>query len=548
MTMEHTSRAARYVTLRDYLRVLRHYRLAILAITLIGAGLGLVDAKRQTPVYQASATVQFRDPTQDLSVVGFGSNAVEPPAQQAATQAETLSRAQIVNTIKATIGTKLSTAQLGGSLSASVSPSSSLLIVSGTSTNPGFASRLANTAAQVLVNLDNQHNRTRFKAFADDLRARIKALRAAPGGGTLGQPGVPLTTGTSQLAFYSEELARADTLSQFAEGASVAQQATPPTTPISPKTVRSTILGFVLGLLVAVFFAFLRDSMDRRLRGPHEIESQFHLPVLGYVRNQAMGQIARAGGPNGDGTLDLEAFRIIRRNLEFLDLDSSPRSIVVTSALPEEGKSTVAGSLAFAIASAGKLTLLVDCDLRRPTLSARLGVEQSPGLSDFLARDATPDEILRTIEFHDPLNASLNGSATSLNGHGPTAETAADEHPEATEHSLVFIPSGSPTSRAAELLGSKRFKEFLEQISAVYDVVVLDSSPLLPVADTLEVVPLVEGVIICAREYQTTRDVAAATKSALSRFPDRPTGLVVTGVKPHRGDDDAYTYTYSYST
>ena len=298
--------------------------------------------------------------------------------------------------------------------------------------------------------------------------------------------------------------------------------------------MRSGILGLVLGLLLAIVMAFFRDSLDRRLRTPHDIEESFHYPILGHVREQAMGRIVRPQDDGGDdNALDLEAFRILRRNLEFMNLDSPPRSIVVTSGVPEEGKTTVASSLAVAIASTGKRTLLVDCDLRRPTVAARFDVEKTPGISDFLAGEATPEEILRPIVFSDA--PSVNGGASSSNGSNGDVEN----------HTLVVIPAGSPTSHAAELLGSRRFKAFLEEVVQAYDAVVIDSTPLLPVADTLEILPYVDGVVICAREAKTTLEQARAAKTALSRFPERPTGVVITGVRARGSEYEIYSYSYS---
>jgi non-specific protein-tyrosine kinase len=97
------------------------------------------------------------------------------------------------------------------------------------------------------------------------------------------------------------------------------------------------------------------------------------------------------------------------------------------------------------------------------------------------------------------------------------------------------------------LIGSAQFKEFIQEVVEAYDVVVIDSCPLLPVADTLEILPLVEGVVVCAREGKTTRDEAKAVTSAMSRFPARPTGIVITGIKPRRSEYGAYSYSYSYS-
>ena len=110
---------------------------------------------------------------------------------------------------------------------------------------------------------------------------------------------------------------------------------------------------------------------------------------------------------------------------------------------------------------------------------------------------------------------------------------------------FVCVPAGSSMSGAAESLGSPQFREFIEEVSQVYDVVIFDSSPLLPVADTLEILPHVDAVILCAREFKTTRAQASAAKAALSRLPERPTGIVVTGVKP--GRDDYYDYSYYQS-
>jgi capsular exopolysaccharide synthesis family protein len=288
----------------------------------------------------------------------------------------------------------------------------------------------------------------------------------------------------------------------------------------SPHKVRSTLIGGVLGLLLAIAAVFLRDTLDRRLRTGEDVETSFHIPVLARIRSKPLGKIAQiAALSNEDYLTDVEAFRILRRNLEMLSIDSPPRSIIVTSAAGEEGKTTVAGSLAFAMASAGKRTLLVDCDLRQPTLASRLGVKQSPGMSEFLMGVATPEEIINPIAFD---------RVASLDGGGSIP--------------LVVIPAGTPNPHSAELLSSRAFREFLQQVLEAYDVVVFDSSPLLPVADTLEMLPHVDAVIVCARESKTTRGEAQAVKSALERFPGVLAGIVITGVKPRHSEYAVYKH------
>lgn len=522
--MEDTARAARYVTLRDYIRVLRRYRVAIAVLAIIGAAAGFLDARRHTAVYQATTVVAFHDPTQDLSLVGFGSNNVETPAQLAAENAETITRPSVLDQVAHNLGTSVSAAALASEISSQVSPASGLLDINAQASDPAFAARLANAVAQVVVAQDNQQTKNRFAAIAQNTRRQI---------GILGQR-AKSTASSTQLLFYEDELARLDTLTKFATSAALQQVASQPSTPISPKTVRSTLIGLALGLLLAIAVAFFRDSTDRRLRSASDIESHLRFPVVGQVRHEAMGQVPHlANGTGADYRVDLEGFRIMRRNLEFLDVEQPPRSFIVTSAVPDEGKTTVASSLAFTMASVDKRTLLVDCDLRRPAIATRLGIEPSPGMSDFLAGQATPAEVLRTVVITEP---------SGLNTNGPDGSSAGT-----ISHELVCIPAGTPTSRAAELLGSGRFRKFLADVKELYDVVVIDSSPLLPVADTLEMLPHVDGIIVCVRDQQTTREEALAAKAALSRFPERPTGLVVTDVKPNRDEYELYSYSYSYS-
>jgi capsular exopolysaccharide synthesis family protein len=223
---------------------------------------------------------------------------------------------------------------------------------------------------------------------------------------------------------------------------------------------------------------------------------------------------------------DLEGFRVLRTNIEFLDVDNPPKVLLVTSALPQEGKSTVATGLAAAYAVAGKRTLVVECDLRRPTLATRTGISATPGLSDYLVGRAEPQQVLQSI-------APPSGPA---NGNEASTMTAAVP--------FVAITAGSPSPQPAELLRSKRCSEFLAQVRDAYDVVLLDTCPLLSVADTLELLPAADAVIICVRASKTTRDQAKAAKAALAHFPTRPSGVVLTGARSH--DAGAYPGYYSY--
>ena len=308
-----------------------------------------------------------------------------------------------------------------------------------------------------------------------------------------------------------------------------------PSSPSSPKPVRNGIAALIFGLLLGLAIAVLRDALDRRLRHSSDVTQVLDHPVVGLIRSNALGHAGPNGAParNGRGPLsapDEESFRILQQNVRYLATAADTRTLLVTSAMAEEGKSTVAACLAVANAEAGRRTLLVECDLRRPVLAKRFAINATPGLTDYLTGNAEPSEILQPVAGYSG-RTNVNG-----NGNGNARDASATN--------LVCITSGTNVPQPAKLLASDRFRTFLEEVSKVYDSVILDTAPLLPVADTLSIIPDVATLLVCVRLEHTTRDQARAAHSALSRLPDRPVGLVLTDV---RENEDGYYYG-SYET
>jgi succinoglycan biosynthesis transport protein ExoP len=527
--MDPTSPDGRYQTLRDYLRVLRRYRVPIVVITVLGAVAGYLAAKTETPSYKASATVSIQDPQQNLALAGLTPGLGQQPLALATQSMETLTRPSLMLAVRRALHSREPVAALSSAVAGQVT-AGGLLEITATTSDPALAPRLADTVATVLV---SQNNRAAQALYRADASAVAREIARYPGGQT-----------NAGLQTLQQQQARLATLSRVAQTSQLSQAATPPTSPSSPNTSRSALIGLALGLLVALAAAFLRDTLDRRLRTPQDVETSLHIPVLAHVRNQVMGKTAQIAAVAKKSYMpDVEAFRILRRNLELLGSDRPPRSILVTSTVAGEGKTTVASSLAVAMTIAGKRTLLVDCDLRRPALASRLGIEPSPGISEYLLGTASPEEVLRTVDVAGSRIASRNG--TSGNGNSSNGTSSNGHAANGRGHPLVCIPAGSATAQAVELLGSRRFEEFIEQVSGTYDAVVLDSSPLLPVADTLEIVPHVDAVVVCVRESKTTRAQGDAARATLSRFPDRPAGIVITGVRERA--DGVGNYAYSHA-
>jgi succinoglycan biosynthesis transport protein ExoP len=489
--------------LRDYLAVLRARRATVIAVTLIAVAIGLAYSLAKTPTYDATATVTFTDPLKQLSTVAPGTQVPfdTAPDKTAAGNANTVTRADVVAAVQKQLNNGMSINQLKGDVNATVSAASDQIEITASTDNADKSAKVANAFANQLKLAVRNDTRDRFAAQAKVLNS------------SLGKSSSSTTASTGDLG-----AARLQALSKIADPVSITKPATAPGSPSSPKPVRDTILALILGLLVGIGAAFLRNALDRRIKDSHQIQHDLGIPLVGYVRADALGL---AGvGRNGDSFVsedDLEAFRILRRNVDFLAGDEEISSLVVTSALPEEGKSTVAAWFAYVSAVAGRRTLLVECDLRRPVLATRFGVDRAPGLSDYLGGEAKPKDVLR-----------------SVNVHGREAVDV-----------LPLIPAGENTFQPTEMIGSKKFKAFLDQTTRAYDIVIFDSAPLLPVGDTLELIPQVDAVLLCVRLGQTTRDQAQAAKQAMTHLPDKPTGLVVTGVR--RGSDDDYYGYYSYA-
>ena len=509
---------ARYSTLRDYLAVIRQRRVTIVLVTLLFGAVAFATTVGKDPVYESEAAIIVRDPSSGIGTIGVAELNREQPVERAVTFAETVTRKQILDAASRRLGGRI---DLSGKVSGRAEVRTNFVVIVGRDDDAAMSARIAQAVAEEVVT----RRRRDVDEYFDRIvrRVRLRLRQEVRGSADLAK---------LARAEFEQQLVRIRAARDVSDPAEIAREARVPATPVSPKPVRTTIIGLLVGLTMSLLLAFLRDSLDRRLRGARDVADVAGLPLLGLVRDHAMGK-ANIGDPSGKGDqeIDFEAFRIVRMNLEFLDIDRSLKSVVVTSPLPGEGKSTVAASLAVASALAGKRVLLVEADLRRPVLASRFGLEPGPGLTDHLAGRAGPADILRTI----PLTP-----APSVNGDGDT-EGGEPRLP------LVVITAGTVVPRPAELLASERFATLVREVTEAYDLVVFDSSPLLPVVDTLELIPRVDSVIMCVRSGQTTRDQLTAATQALKRLPDRPTGIVVTGVKKRdTGEYGYYSYSYDY--
>jgi tyrosine-protein kinase len=503
--------AAQDQTLRDVLSLLRRQKWVIIGTMLLALAAVVAYSLLKTKEYEAKAQIQFVDQSQYLSTIGTSASfSGQTPAQTAAQGAERVTSEEVVAAVAQDVNSDLSNAEIKDSVETAVNPDSSLVSLTVTAESAKLAADLANAFANETKNVLTEQQRALLLNQAKSLSQSVKGLDD--------------TSIEKQISL--QNAARLRSVAKIATPVEIASPATEPDDPSSPRPVRDGILALSLGLIFGILFAFLRDSLDRRLTDPHDVQHELQIPMLGYVPVESLGGAGFTSNARSSDR-DLEAFRILRANVDVLVGDQPRKTIAVTSPLPEEGKSTVAAGLATATALADRRVLLVECDLRRPVFADRFDVPSSPGITDWATGKAQPEDVLKSV----PIAAR----------NDPDSEA----HEAAPEHSLTVISAGSPTREPAELLASRRFREFLGEAREAYGLIVLDCAPLLSVGDALPVLRLVDAALLCVRLDQTTREQALAAKTAIGDMPERPTGLVLTGVKAGR---DGYYYGYSSPT
>jgi capsular exopolysaccharide synthesis family protein len=290
----------------------------------------------------------------------------------------------------------------------------------------------------------------------------------------------------------------------------VIHPATVPGSPIKPNKTINLGLGVLLGLLAGVVIVVLRDVMDNTVKGPRDFED-LNVPVLGHVpfdKRVAKTPIAFRGDPHGPRS---EAYRQLRTNLQFVDVDNPPRVIAVTSALPGEGKTTTAINLAAALAEAGNRVCLVETDLRRPTLARNLGLVGDVGFTTVLIGKTPVESVLQ--------NAGRN---------------------------LAVLTSGPLPPNPSELLLSEQAKALIASIAEQVDFVILDTPPLLPVADGAEMAIVADATVLVHRAGKTTHDQVQRAVQVLAKVDRHPVGAILNMVTRSGARYGGYEYGYYY--
>ncbi|WP_427135823.1 polysaccharide biosynthesis tyrosine autokinase [Pseudarthrobacter sp. S9] len=443
--------------LHDYLRVLRRNWALVLAVTMVGILGGGAASILVKPTYTAETQLFVAiQSSGSVTELQQGNNFSQARVQS---YVKTVSTPVVLQPAIDALGLGTTSEQLSKRVSATTDLNTVLINISVADASPVQAAATA-------------------QAVANSLIKAVDSLEK------------PKTGGTSPVSL------------------SIITPAQAPTSPSAPNPNLNLILGLVLGLAFGIGAALLRTALDNRIRGEADVRRATDSPVLGGIAfdpdsakkpllTQAHQQSPRA-----------ESFRQLRTNLQFANVTGEAKSVLITSSLPGEGKSTTATNLAIALAQAGQTVCLVDADLRRPMVGEYLGLDRSVGLTTALLGAADVDHLLQPWG----------------------------------EDTLYVLTSGQIPPNPSELLGSQEMKRLITRLEDVFDTVIIDAPPLLPVTDAAVLAQHVGGVVVIVGSQRIKQQDLEKSLSALNLVGAKVLGVVL-NLLPMKGAD-AYSYTY----
>lgn len=445
--------------LRGFLRAVVRRWLSIILLTTIGLGAGLALTALSTRWYEAGSQIFVSTrATSNIAELNEGSAFTQARVQS---YASIIPSPRIAAPVIRELKLDLTPDQLAGRISAAVEFDTVLIDITVRDTDAARAARIAN-------------------AVAEESSRQIVSLETSPG-----EQSAPVDIGITRVA-------------------------TAPSAPVSPRPLLNAAAGLFLGLLLGIALAVLRDVLDTTVRTASALAEASGLPVLGTVPYDKIAPRTPVALVPGTRSARAEAYRLVRTNLQFAQVDQHPRVILVTSPVAGEGKTSTAVNLALAMAEAGRRTCLVDADLRSPSVARTLGLVQDAGLTTVLIGAARAEDVF-----------------------------------QGADRELTVLTSGPVPPNPAEILASERMREVLADLAERFDVVIVDSAPLLPVADSLGLAPHADGTVLVVRAARTGSDRVRSSVDAL-RAVGAPILGTMLSMAALRGKGYGYGYGYGY--
>ena len=463
----------------------RWWVIALSAAVAVGAA--VVYVERKPNQYTATSSLQFTANSLPSQVAGVGGGQALDPEGEKNTNVQLVTTTPVAQLVVDNLKLRETADELLGQVTASNPQNDYFVNIAATNSDPRLAAAIANAFAEQYVVYSLRNNEEQLIKGQQLIEQRASKLPATD------------TTDRANLAALSQKLLLLQAVASA--NARVANVAATPGAPSSPKRAATAVVALLFGLLAGVGLTFLLDALNSRVKLWEELSDLYGVAALAGVP-----QLSRRTPTARDREIELEPFRILHNSLALLAPGHDINTALVTSAVPGEGKTTIAIGLARAAALSGNDVVLVEADLRRPSFAERLSVDgRAPGLAAVLFDGEDPMELLQT--------------------------------PFPAVPRLRVLPAGEVPPDAADRLRPHDLTRAFEGLSASLDLVVIDSAPLLPVVDTRVLLDevAVDATLIVARAGVTRREEIRGVRSLLDRRHLTSVGLVVNGLTRSAG-------------
>jgi capsular exopolysaccharide synthesis family protein len=500
------------VGLADYRAVLRRYRFLILLSFLLGGGAAVAYTSSQTPVYTSQAEVLIRP---------LGSFPNTQGTVNLETEMALVTSDAVAERVTRELGGGVAVNDLLDGVTVTVPGGAEVLHISYSDPVPETARQRAQAFAVSYLALRGELARDSAFDAAKTLEEEITELQVRLGSATRELSEAP--DGSAERAnLIAERRALKDQISllrgqliqlssfQVTPG-EIVSSADLPTSPSGPHLITNTVVGCLIGLFLGILTAFVRDRSVATIRGPEDVERLVGAPVIGYIPSLRARRRARDGLLTVDSPSSpaAEAFRGLRTTLISMVREQHAKVLLLTSASAREGKTTVTANLGVVLAEAGQRVLLVSADMRAPRLHVLFGLPNWTGLTDILDRSL-------------PLSSAVLPSTVS---------------------GLNVLPTGPLPSRPVEMAQSRRMAVLLQHARRDYDFIVIDTTPVLPVADALALSTLVDAVLLVVDGRSSSVDEVGNARTALAQV-----GASVLGAVLNRSNTERARYDGRYGS
>jgi capsular exopolysaccharide synthesis family protein len=530
--------------LRRYAAIVWRWSWLLALGTLLAGAASYAVSKQKTPIYQANATILVN---QAQALTGPSYSDVLANQQLSKTYAQLVTSSPVLDQVVKNLGASgpAPAGPLPCNISAAVRRDTQLIDIKARSTDPALASRCANETAKVFSDQIRQTQLGQQSNAEGDLEQQISAVQKSIDDRqrlitSLGspQPGVPEDQRRQQLNQAQNEIdglrqnhsdltrrlqdLRID-LARSINSVTLADPAGVPIAPVSPRVALNTALGAFLGLVIAAAVVGVMEYLDDTVKSAEDVSRAVGAATLGAItRFRAPSGTLRRGHRGltprlltslSNTSTVAEAYRMVRTNLEFARSGRTNQTMLVTSALPGEGKSTTTANLALVLAQTGRRVILVDADLRRPSQHRLFDVPNTVGLSTLFVMD---EPVVEGFLRMTPLD------------------------------NLLVLPSGPLPPNPAELMSSSRMGQIIEMLKKHAEIVLFDSPPLLGVADASALAPRLDGAVLVVDSGRTRAGVLTHAVEVLGRAQATLWGVVLNKLKTRRGEGYYYYYNYRY--